>query len=514
MNDWTAGYVSEVEYTHGYFTDLNPQRAVLALANAGYQCPVFETACELGFGQGISANIHAAAGPCAWWGTDFNPSMVAGANELARSSGHGGQWFDQSFAEFCGRTDLPDFDFIGLHGVWSWVSDENRTLLVDFLRRKLRVGGVLYISYNTLPGWSSFVPMRHLMQEHIQQLSAPSQGILQRIEGAIQFASRMKEANPLFMRANQATGLRLDSLKDLPRQYLAHEYFNKDWVPMHFSDMRSWLEPAKLSFVCSSHCHEHVDAMNLTAEQVAFLGEVQDPMFKQSVRDFFVNQHFRRDYWIKGPRPLDPLERAETLNAIRLILVTPAAEVPAKVTGVLGDIHLPEHIYPLIVRLLADHRPRSVGDMYQALKDAPIPYPTLLEAVFVLVGMGHLAVVARDPAAGVPVQRAQKFNAQVAHMARSSDKIKHWASPVTGGGILVNRFDQLFAQAMVAGLATPGDVAAAAWSRLRLLGQGLKKGDEYLPTDEANLAYLTELATTFMPTRWPVLQALQALPGV
>jgi SAM-dependent methyltransferase len=65
--------------------------------------------------------------------------------------------FDESFAEFASR-DLPEFDYIGLHGIWSWISDENRAVIVDFIRRKLKVGGVLYISYNTLPGWAPLPP--------------------------------------------------------------------------------------------------------------------------------------------------------------------------------------------------------------------------------------------------------------------------------------------------------------------------------------------------------------------
>ena len=71
---------------------------------------------------------------------------------MATASGAGAQLFDQSFAEFCNRGDLPHFDFIGLHGIWSWISDENRAVIVDFVRRKLAVGGVLYVSYNTQPG--------------------------------------------------------------------------------------------------------------------------------------------------------------------------------------------------------------------------------------------------------------------------------------------------------------------------------------------------------------------------
>jgi hypothetical protein len=59
MTDWTAGYVADIGYTFGYYQELNPLRAKLAFLNAGLVCPPFGTACELGFGQGLSANLHA-----------------------------------------------------------------------------------------------------------------------------------------------------------------------------------------------------------------------------------------------------------------------------------------------------------------------------------------------------------------------------------------------------------------------------------------------------------------------
>ncbi|MFZ9430062.1 MAG: class I SAM-dependent methyltransferase, partial [Burkholderiaceae bacterium] len=159
---WTSGYVADIGYTYGYYAELNPQRVRLAFLNAGLAFPDMGTACELGFGQGLSANLHAAGSVCSWWGTDFNPAQADFARELAHASGSGAQLFDESFAEFAAR-EMPEFDYIGVHGIWSWVSDANRAVIVDFIRRKLKVGGVLYISYNTLPGWGTFAPMRHLM---------------------------------------------------------------------------------------------------------------------------------------------------------------------------------------------------------------------------------------------------------------------------------------------------------------------------------------------------------------
>jgi len=74
MSDWTDGYLTDIGYTYGYYLELNPQHARLALLNKGLAVPEFSTACELGFGQGISVNIHAAGALGQWYATDFNPA--------------------------------------------------------------------------------------------------------------------------------------------------------------------------------------------------------------------------------------------------------------------------------------------------------------------------------------------------------------------------------------------------------------------------------------------------------
>jgi hypothetical protein len=73
-SQWSSGYVTDITYTHGYYAELNIQRARLALIQAGYAAPEITNACELGFGQGVSIAMHAAATEACWAGTDFNPT--------------------------------------------------------------------------------------------------------------------------------------------------------------------------------------------------------------------------------------------------------------------------------------------------------------------------------------------------------------------------------------------------------------------------------------------------------
>ena len=61
MTDSADGYRTDIDYIYSYYTELNPLRLRLALLNAGLKAPAVTTACELGFGQGVSLGIHAAA---------------------------------------------------------------------------------------------------------------------------------------------------------------------------------------------------------------------------------------------------------------------------------------------------------------------------------------------------------------------------------------------------------------------------------------------------------------------
>lgn len=508
MNDWTAGYVADIGYTYGYYLELNPQRVKLAFLNAGLVAPEFGTACELGFGQGLSANMHAAASVCSWHGTDFIPSQAGFAQELAAAAGADAHLYDESFAEFAQR-DLPQFDYIGLHGIWSWISNDNRSIVVEFIRKRLKVGGVLYVSYNTLPGWSTFAPMRHLLTEHAEVLGADGVGIVSRIDGALDFTEKLLATNPLFARANPLVNEKIAQIKGQNRQYLAHEYFNRDWHPMHFSQMVQWLAPAKLTYACSAHYLDYVDALNLSPEQQTFLNDIQDPMFKQTVRDFMVNQQFRRDYWVKGARKLNALDQALGLRDQRFVLAVHRPEVSLKVAGSLLDAALSEGVTNPLLDLMADHKIRSLAQIELALKDKGVNFAQLLQAVVVLCGGSTLSPVQDDTAICKAKKHTDQLNTHLIQKARSSNELGYLASPVTGGGVAVGRIPQLFILALQQGKKKPEDWAAFVELVLSSQGQKIFKDGKTLETQQEHLAELAAQANEFAVKQLPILKALQ-----
>jgi hypothetical protein len=515
MNDWTSGYVADIGYTYGYYPELNPLRVKLAFLDAGLVFPEFGNACELGFGQGLSTNVHATASTCNWIGTDFNPAQASFAQELANVSGVGTRIYDEAFSDFASRDDLPMFDYIGLHGIWSWISDENRSVIVDFIRRKLNVGGVLYISYNTLPGWGTFAPMRHLMTEHAEIIGADGAGIVSRINGALDFTQKLLAVNPIFARANPLIGERINKIKDQNRHYLAHEYFNRDWHPMHFATMAEWLEPAKVQYACSATYSDHVDVLNLTADQQKFLAEIPDQMFRESVRDFMVNQQFRKDYWVKGARTISALDKALLLREQKIVLTQFREDVPLKITGIVGEVTLQEAVYTPLLDLMGDYKIRSLAQIEQALKDK-LTFAQINQAVIILLGTGAFSPVQDEGVVTKAKKQTDKLNHYILQKAKGSNDISYLASPVSGGGYPLNRFQQLFLGSILSNsskkqIDNPKQWAEDAWKVLVMVGQKITKEGKTLETAEENINELTEQAETFAKKVLPIVKVLQII---
>lgn len=509
--DWSGGYVTDLEYTYGYYRELCPQLLRLACLSARVAPPESRPFryLELGFGQGVSLNIHAAANAGEFWGTDFNPSHAAHARTMAQASGSGAVILDDSFAELASREGLPEFDIIGLHGIWAWISEENNQAIVDIIRRRLKVGGICYISYNCLPGWAPALPLRHLMKLHADLAQAEAGGLTAKIEGALDFAKQVIDSGALYFRSNPAVGERLKKISAQNRVYLAHEYLNEHWRPTTFSDLVELLDGAKLTFVCSAHLMDHVDAVNLTPEGVKLLNSIQHPILKQSVRDYLVSQQFRRDIFVRGPSSLTPLEQGEILREQRFVLLAPPEDVPLKVKGSVGEATLHEDIYGPVIEVLGEgqHAPKNVQELQRHPKLKSLPYTQVVQALLVLAGAGQ--VQAAQPTGTDSRNHCRALNRHLCERARSSTDIAYLASPVTGGGVPVPRFHQLFLLALQQNKKTEAELAAHAWSIIGSQGQRIVKEGKPLDGAEANLAELTSMAQQFLGKRLAILKALE-----
>lgn len=499
MSDRSAGYVTDVGYTFGYHAALNPLAARLAFLRVGLEPPRVETACELGFGQGVSLAVHAASSSARWWGNDLLPEHVRFARSLDSASGAGSTLVEATFEEFAEQTtDLPRFDFIGLHGVLSWISADNRVRIAGFLRDHLAPGGVVYTGYNALPGWADMVPLRRVMAEHATRAGAGS--TVSRIEGALAFTARLLDTHPQAVRGTPQVAARFERLRHADRRYLAHEYFNRDWEPLYFNDVAGLLGTAGLRHACPAQLRDHLDALNLTDGQRRLVGEIADPVFRETVRDFVTNTQVRRDYWVRDARPMGADAIREAWRGTRFVLATPRGEVAERVTGPLGEQCLSEPVHLAVLAALGDHRPREFRDVEAA---TGLGVGVLADAVFQLAAFGYVSIAQDDATIRRCTARTERLNAQLTAQAAASDDIAVLASPVTGGGVIVGRTEKLFLEAIASGQRTPDDWVAHAQFRAAA----------WLETTSSGATELVQQARRFADLRLPVLQALAVAPS-
>jgi hypothetical protein len=279
---------------------------------------------------------------------------------------------------------------------------------------------------------------------------------------------------------------------------------------MAFAEMAEILGQAKLSYACSAHYLDHVDALNLTPEQQRLLDELPDPMFRQSVRDFVVNQQFRRDYWVKGVRRLSPLEQAEALRRCRVILtIGDRSQFAFTMTGAMGPREISEVVYNQLLDVLEDRRAKTIAEIEQALSGAGLRLATIYEAVMLLAGRGDLAFVQDDETQAAVLASTARLNGFMLDKARSSGVLSVLASPVTGAGFTVPRFHQLFLLARRQGISDPQALAHLVWELLVSQNQRMVRDGRTLEAPEENLTELMHEVREFTEKGLPVLNALQ-----
>jgi SAM-dependent methyltransferase len=499
MSTWSSGYVTEINYTLGYYPELNPLRYQWALNYANTKAAAPQNVCELGFGQGLSFAIHATTqANVNYWGTDFNPAHAAHAQSLLDAAGVSAHVFDLSFAEFCQKSDLPEFDFISLHGIWSWISDENRHIIVDFIRRKLKVGGVVYISYNTQPGWAAMVPVRKVLTQYAEKMGGSGQSILGRVSSAMTFFEQFLELKPNYIKQNPAVEERFKKLKSQNPSYLAHEYFNRDWHPMPFADMAEYLEAAKLNYVCSASIMDHLDGFNFSPEQIKFLKDIADLTFRETMRDMLNNQQFRRDYWVKGPLNLNLLQRQELMLNSTVILSTARKDMTLKVQCGLGEGDLNAKQYQPLLDILSDYKPMRLSEIMQSIQAAGHPISTiqLIEMCCILMSKGNLQLVQQTDQTVIDATR--KLNRHLLTLAKSNSDISVLACAVIGGAIPVPYLDQLAMLMLSEGKTTTAEIESGIWNLLKQQNRRLIVQGKTLDTEEENRKEIQNSIESFM----------------
>ncbi len=295
--DFRAGYVVDLPYPETFFRELSPAWINYVAAVCGAPVRPLErpfSYLELGCGLGTSLITHAAAFPRGeFHACDINRTHVEHARAWAAALGiHNLQFHACSFEEL----RLPMFDFIVAHGVYSWVGAAQRQSIRHLVRDHLKPAGLLYLSYNSLPGWAGEMPLRKLLVE-LAAGEDEADTTLARAARALASLERLK-----FLEAQPVSADAIRAYTQAPIAYLAHEFLNQEWQAFYCLDVADQLAEANVTYLGSATLVDNHPLLVTDEATLRGLGQLRSPRQRRLALDFATQQRFRRDvFWRAQP---------------------------------------------------------------------------------------------------------------------------------------------------------------------------------------------------------------------
>lgn len=518
MTNWTEGYNANVAYVDHVYHELSPDYLTLVCLLNGVRPPRVDRPfryCELGCGMGtglaVAAAVHAGS---RFVGVDFDPQHVAHARRLADVAGLDNVEFrEESFRDLADRlerqplSDGERFDFVVMHGVFTWVSQENRNAIATFLKHAVRPGGLVYISYNSRAGWAPLVPLQRALLRHVAVNNRHGDD---RLDAALAFLDDLKEAGAGYFGINPASVQHLVGMLKQNRSYLAHEYLNEHWDVLDHADVAETIGPAKLTFVGSATIPFNYDDLCYSPAVRERLAGIEDRALAEMVRDFATNRGFRRDLFVRGAERLSPEATLEALRPLRFTLRRPRDEAHLIFPIPLGELRTEEASGVPVLDALAAGNP-TFAELESRLTQAGQPTGGLARCLALIVSSGQGDLV--NEQAAVSAAGSLRLNREICRRILLGEDLTAVAAPLVGGNIGLDSIESLALAGLFAGCPETKDgIAAFTVDALRRKGATMAgENGEPLNDPQELLARATTIADVLLQRRIPLWRQLGVL---
>ncbi len=319
-----ARYVTDVPYARRFVRELSPSWLDFTALICGFQPPARDSGfawCELGCGHGVTPSLLAAVHPqIRFHGIDLMRQHIEFAETLCRDAGITNAAFHAVDFAAAQELDLPRFDMIVAHGVYTWVDAAAQADLLHFVDRHLKPGGLLYISYDCLPGWAGDMPLQHLLRTLTERASGDS---IARLDGADRIVTALQGLGAEVLRLG-AMGREWEELRrKLPPGYFVHQFLPPAWKPLYVTELRQAISGIGLAPVGSATIRENVDAFTLDRTARELVGAASDPDLRELLRDYLLMKRFRRDVFGRETPRLDEATVRDRICGSTFMLAVP-----------------------------------------------------------------------------------------------------------------------------------------------------------------------------------------------
>jgi len=322
------GYVADVPYVRAFIHELAPAWLDHVAVTSGLVPPAREGGfawCDLGCGQGVTAAMLAVMHPGGQFhAIDAMPEHIDHGRRFADEAGVANVTFHAADFAVAADLPLPKFEYIVAHGVYSWVGPLIRADMRAFIARHIKHGGLVYISYNAMPGRAADLPFQRLVRAVGETCAGDS---AERVAAALKIVDSLLALKAPALVASPMLTLLKEQKSRFAPAYLAHEYMGRHWDPLFVTEVRSEMAEIGLKPVGSATLVENHDSFVLGQAAREALAVIGDEDVRELARDFLIDQFFRRDLFVCEGKALDERGQRQRLLANAFALARGADKI-------------------------------------------------------------------------------------------------------------------------------------------------------------------------------------------
>ena len=264
---------------------------------------------ELGSSFGGNIITQALYNPEAEFvGVDLTAEQVKKGNEVIEKIGLKNiKLIEKNILDI--NEDFGKFDYIIVHGVFSWVPDIVKEKIIKICNENLTEEGIAYISYNTYPGWKEADKIREMMLYANKYFPEVSQG--DKVQRGKAFISIVAEQMKIYTDVAEKKGdfiKQIEGILNMQDYYVGHEQLENINDPMYLHEFVDMLRKENLQYISDVGLRLSIASVynDSTIEKLQQLSQ-GDPVIKEQCLDYILDTKFRRALICKN-------SQAEKLN--------------------------------------------------------------------------------------------------------------------------------------------------------------------------------------------------------
>jgi SAM-dependent methyltransferase len=205
-----------------------------------------------------------------------------------------------------------DFDFIVAHGVYSWVPPRVRDALFALAARRLAPNGVLYVSFNALPGCRIRQAAWDVLHHHVDGIENPRA----RLAAARDLARLIGDGGTATHEADQSLRAEFRAIAQHSDSELAHDDLAVPNDPVLFDSLVEHAAQHGLRYLADAE-PSTISTAGVSGQAQAYLSTF-DPLAREQYLDFLRLRRFRQSLLVRADAPPDGEDPAKRLRAMHV----------------------------------------------------------------------------------------------------------------------------------------------------------------------------------------------------